>query len=108
MIKTMPFLGVPGSTFRTASTDAAQSVSASVLENAGRTLQGMIISVDSQPVRIAFGVAPTQGASGIGHTIAVTADPIIIHGADLCEDLKFISATASTHGAIHITPLYSV
>ena len=107
MIKTMPFLGVPGSTFRTASTDVAQSVSSSVLEDSGRTLQGMILTADTNPVRVAFAVAPTQGASGIGHTLQVTAAPLYIHGADLCEDLKFISATASTHGGLQITPLYS-
>lgn len=107
MIKTMPFLGVPGSTFRTASTDAAQSVSSSVLEDSGRTLQGMIINCDSNPVRIAFGVAPTQGTTGLGHTLQTSAAPLFIHGADLCEDLKFISATASTAGGLQITPLYS-
>lgn len=107
MIKTMPFLGVPGDSYRVASTDAAQSVSSSVLEDAGRTLQGLILSVDTNPVRIAFSTAPTQGASGIGHTLQKDQDPIILHGANLCEDLQFISATASTHGGLQITPLYS-
>lgn len=107
MIKTMPFHGVPGSTFRTASTDAAQSVSSSVLESAGRTLQGVMLTADTQPVRISFGVAPTQGASGVGHTLQTSAAPLMIFGSDLCEDLQFISATASTPGGLQITPLYS-
>lgn len=107
MIKTMNFMGVPGSTYRTASTDAAQSVSSSVLEDAGRALQALMITCDTNPVRIAFGVAPTQGASGIGHTLQVTADPLFIFGSDLCEDLKFISATNSTAGGLQLTPLYS-
>lgn len=107
MIKTMSFFGVPGDTYRVASTDAAQSVSSSVLEDAGRTLQGLMLTADTNPVRLAFGTAPTQGASGIGHTLQVTAVPLFLFGADLCEDMQFISATASTAGGLQITPLYA-
>ena len=108
MIKTMNFMGVPGPTTRTASTDTAQSISASVITSSGRTMQGMILSVDSQPIRIAFGgTAPTQGATGIGHTLQKDLDPVIIMGADLCDTMQFISATNSTHGGLHITPLYA-
>lgn len=107
MIKTMPFYGVPGDTYRVASTDAAQSVAASVLEDSGRTLQALMLTVDTNSVRIAFGTTPTQGASGVGHTLTTSADPLFIFGADLCEDMKFISATNSTAGGLQITPLYS-
>lgn len=78
MIKTMPFFGVPGDTYRVASTDAAQSVAASVITNAGRTLQGLILSVDTNSVRIAFSTAPTQGTNGIGHTLQKDQDPIVL------------------------------
>jgi len=106
MIKTMPFMGVPGTTYRVASTDAAQTIAASIITSTGRTLQGVILSVDTNPVRIAFGT-PTQGTTGTGHTLQKDQDPIILHGADLCDDLQFISATASTAGGLQITPLYS-
>ena len=108
MIKTMSFHGVPGTSYRVASTDAAQSVSSSVLTSAGRTLQGIMLTVDSNPVRIAFGTAPTQGTTGTGHTLQKDQLPVLLHGADLCEDLQFISATNSTAGGLQITPLYSV
>lgn len=106
MIKVQPFFGVPGSTYRVASTDTAQSIADAVITDAGRTMQGVILSVDTNPVRIAFGT-PTQGATGVGHTLQKDQDPIILHGADLCDDLQFISATNSTAGGLQITPLYS-
>jgi hypothetical protein len=108
MIKTMDFMGVPGSTYRVASTDAAQSIAAAVLEDAGRTMQGMILTVDTNSVRIIFGATPTQGTSGLGHTLTASALPAVFMGADLCEDLQFISAAASSAGGLQITPLYAV
>lgn len=108
MIKTMPFYGVPGDTIRLASTDVSTALAAGVLTNAGRAMQGMIITVDSNSVRIAFNdIAPTQGATGVGHTILKDQAPVVIMGADLCSTMHYISAANGSSGGLQITPLYS-
>ncbi len=107
MLKTMNYMGTPGDTIKLTGGDTAASLSASIITSAGRSMQGMIITVDTYNIRIAFnGISPTQGAGGVGHTLIKDQMPILIMGADLCSTMKYINTTNGQNGYLHLTPLY--
>lgn len=107
MLKVMNYLGTPGDTIKLTSSDTATALSASVITNAGRAMQGMIITVDTNPIKIAFnGVSPVQAATNVGHILAKDSAPLIIQGADLCSTMKYISSTSGNVGYMYLTPLY--
>ena len=98
--------GVPGVTFRMASTDIAQALTPTNLINAaGRRAIAVLITCETQNIRFAFGVTPTEGASGLGHIIYPEGS-FNMASARAAQTFRFISAAAGVHGALLITPFF--
>lgn len=105
-LKMIQFDGSPGVTTTLTSSDTAQSLSAAILTVSGRTCKGMIMTIETNPVRIAFGAAPTQGSTpDLGHVLDV-GSTARFYGEDIASDFQYISANAGNAGYIQLTPLY--
>jgi hypothetical protein len=105
MIQVMSVDGNPGATQTLTSSDTSTAFSSSLLTVAGRAAQGAIITVETNPVKIAFGADPVQGAGNLGHILDVGAF-IRLSGPDLMENFRYISSIGSAHGKLQVTPLY--
>ncbi len=106
-LKMIQFDGTPEETVTLTSSDVAQALSASILSNAGRTCKGMLITVETNPVRIALGGAtPTQGSTpDLGHVLDV-GSTARFYGEMMAAGFKYISANSGNAGYIQLTPLY--
>jgi hypothetical protein len=105
-LKFIQFEGTPDDTLRLVGSDAAQALSSTVLTVAGRTCKGAIITVEDNPIRIAFGGAtPTQGASSLGHLLNV-GDVMRVYGEGMMQDFKYINANNGNNSVMQLTPLY--
>lgn len=105
MIQVIQSDGSPGVSQRLTSTDVAQALSSSILTRVGLACQGFILAVETNPVRIAFGTSPTQGASPVGITLNA-GDSVQLMGEDLVSTFRYISASAGVAGVLQILPLY--
>lgn len=100
----------PTGTYRTTSTNSATGIASSVLKTVGltganRIAEGVLMSVESHSIRIAFGATPTQGPAAVGHVL-YSGQLLAVAGAESLERMKFISAVTGDHAAIQITPFY--
>lgn len=108
MIRTFNMLGRPGDTFKLTSTATAQALAAAVLTDGGRLLCGLMITVDTNDVKIALGGAtPVLGAGGLGHILKKDLPPIYIVGESACSSFMYITAVGTAHGDLQITPYYN-
>lgn len=105
MIQLMSVDGTPDATQTLTSSDTSTSFSASLLTISGRAAQGAIITTETNPIRIAFDTDPTQGASPVGHLLAV-GSYMRLSGEDLMTGFHYISAISGNHGTLQVTPLY--
>jgi hypothetical protein len=106
MSRVFETMGTMGTTTRIASTDTAAGITAGLLSDASsRRACAAVISIDTASIRVAFNATPTQGASGIGHTL-FSGDSWRIVGRENLENLLFISAANGVAGGLQITPEY--
>lgn len=107
MLPVFAMLGEADDTFTLTSTDAAQSLSASVLTVAGKSCKALMLTVETQPVKIAMGGAiPISGAGALGHVIQKDSTPVYIVGTYAVSTFKYISAVGGSAGKIQVTPFY--
>lgn len=108
MIRTFNMLGRPNDTFTLLSTAVAQALAAAKLTDGGRSLCAMIITVDTNDVKVAFGGAvPVLGAGGLGHVLKKDLPPVEIVGESACSSFLYITALGVAHGNLQITPFYT-
>ena len=102
--------GVPGPTIRIAVTDVVAAFPADLYTD-GRTptkgLIGAFITAEDQTIRYAFAVNPTQGANQVGHTITAGSS-IVLDGAAVIRQFRFINDAQQTAGVLQITPFYEI
>jgi hypothetical protein len=100
-------LGEPDDTFVMTSTDAAQALAAAVLTVGGRSCKAVMVTVESNPVKFAFGGAtPVFGAGLLGHVVQKDAAPVFFVGTSMIATLKFVSAATGAAGKVQFTPFY--
>jgi len=89
---------------KVASTNANQALPAAVLTNASRSAVRVVITVEDNTIRYAFGgIIPTQGT--LGHLLTANESLVIGHPASIAS-FRFISDAANTHGNLQITGEY--
>ena len=107
MLRSISIDGVPGATATYTSTDVAQTLPAAVTTIAGRTIVGFLMTVETNPVSIAFGGAiPTQGASPLRHLLSA-GDTLKVSGSQVATTFRYISAGAGNASTLQITPFYT-
>jgi len=107
MLRSIPVDGAPGLTARYTSTDVAQTLPAAVVTVAGKIAVGLDLTVEDNPVRIAFGGAvPSQGATPLGH-LMLAGTSIRVYGSQVISTFRYISANAVTPGILQITVYYT-
>jgi len=102
-------VGSPGVTYSVASTDAAQALAAAklYLDGVDHTTDAdykfravaVHITIDTEPIRIAFGVNPT---TSLGHRYLINSILPLASWADI-TNFKFISAVAGQHATLQVT-----
>lgn len=109
MENVMLFTGVPGTTFRMASTDTAQALPAAYLVNSdGKKATGALITFETNSIRFSYNVTPTGGATGLGHLLTAGSS-YKISSPKALSAFRFLSAAAAgVHGAIVVTPEFEV
>lgn len=100
-------MGTMGVTTRVASSDTAAAFAAGLLlsSTGSRVATAATISVETNNVRVAFNVTPTQGSTGVGH-LMYPGDSWRIVGRENLDQFKFISAANGVAGAIVVTMEY--
>lgn len=95
--------GTPSTTFRMASTNAAQRLTAANLVTAaGKRCKRAVVAVETNSVRVAWGTDPTQGAGSVGVTLN-NGDVLTLESPAAVEGLRFISAVSGTHGVLQVS-----
>lgn len=94
--------GVPSATFRMASTNTAQALTAAKLVSEGIRAKRVVIAVETNSVRVAWSATPTQGATSLGVTLN-NGDVLTLESPAAAERLLFLSAVADTHGVLQIS-----
>jgi len=98
----------PTETYRHVATDASQGLTASKLIDTGSSphpnrVKQALITVETYAVRVAFGgTTPTQGASGVGHSLEVN-DSISLDSWDAISSFRFINETNGEAGVLQVT-----
>lgn len=73
--------------------DIPQGFNPALLVNADNVqASSAFITVETYPIRYAFGIAPTQGVNGLGHVLAA-GQSIILDNPDDILNFQFINAT---------------
>ena len=108
MIRTFNMLGRPNDSFQLTSTAVAQALAAAKLTDGGRNLCAMMITVETNDVKVALGGAtPILGAAGLGHVLKKDLPPEYIVGESACSSFMYITAVGVAHGVLQITPFYT-
>jgi hypothetical protein len=96
--------GSMGPTFVLTSTDTATGLAANKLTDAnGRVMCAATFVCETNPIRIAVEVDPTQ--AGLGWKLN-DKDVVRIIGRENLKDFKFISAANGVHGKLQVLPEY--
>jgi len=96
--------GAPGPTTRLAASDTAQSLPSNVITKDGKDAVAVLITCEENDIRFALGgVTPTQGASAVGHVLAV-GESIRLASPEAVTTFKFINKTNGQNGVIQVTP----
>lgn len=102
--------GVPGPTIRIVVTDGVGAFSPALYTDGRTPVKGLIgayITAESNTVRYAFAVNPTQGANQVGHVIVAGAN-IVLDGAAVIREFRFINDAQQSAGVLQITPFYEI
>lgn len=103
MPTTILFEGTPSETFSMAVGDVAAGIPAEKLESLGRRVKSGIVTVEDQPVRIAFGGAvPTSGPDGVGH-YQVAGSSIELRNYAAVSTFRVINYLAGNDASLRIT-----
>ena len=100
--------GQPQITYQVNSTNTAQIIAVAKQYVLGsnkneKPCHGASITVETNDIRYAFGVAPTQsGGLGLGH-LAGDGDVIKLNSYKAVRDFQFISNVAGAHAMLTIT-----
>lgn len=102
----------PGTPFQMTSSDVAQSLATSVVENtANREIMGCVITVEDFNLRVTVGgdgyVPTTDATTKIGDKVNAGGSIKLENFGD-CENFRFISAVAGSYALLQITPYYAV
>jgi hypothetical protein len=107
MLRIVQIDGRPGDTARYVCSDTATPLPAAVLTNSGAECLGLLITVESYAVRIAFNnIHPTQGVAAIGHVLNA-GDVLRVFGNDLASTFHYINANNAQNAVLQITPYYT-
>lgn len=99
--------GVPGTTTRIAVTDAAQQFADAVRVQNGTPAGLVIVTVEEENMRYAYGVDPTQGANPVGH-IHYPGDEIELKGGQVIRNFRFINEVNMTDSFLMVTAYFEV
>ena len=95
--------GTPGDTTRVVSSDTAASLATAITQSNSKKAKFAMISIEIASVRFTFnGVTPVQGASAIGHKVAV-GSVLHLESQKAIEEMKYISGDAGGAGVFQIT-----
>jgi hypothetical protein len=95
--------GTPSATFRLASTNDVQRLTAAKLVTAGgKRSKRAVVAVETNSVRVAWGTDPTQGAGSVGVTLN-NGDVLTLESPAAVEGMRFLSAVAGTHGVLQVS-----
>lgn len=95
--------GTPSTTFRMASTNAVQRLTAAKLvTEAGKRCTRAVVAVETNSVRVSWGADPTQGAGSLGVTLN-SGDVLTLESPAAVEGMRFLSAAAGTHGVLQVS-----
>ena len=104
--------GRPGATIRfdvpdtSAATTFADMSALSALDSFGMPLCGMLVQVETNPIRVCFGgTVPTQVAPKMGHRI-VQDQTWQVGSLQGCKSLQLVNDAASAAAVLQITPFY--
>ena len=105
MKATMSMDGATDATEKVSSTNTAQLLITALAASLdpGRSIQGALVTVETNDIRFAFGVAPTT--AGMGH-ILTAGQSIMLRGGQSVRKFQFVSKTADSAGVVHITVYY--
>lgn len=103
-------LGMPGETQRATSSDVSQRIGAvvtlSLSSDTTKRCTGILITVETEDIRLAFNVNAVQTAgSEIGHPIAVGGS-YFISGGHEASNAYFINSTNGSNAMIQFTPYF--
>jgi len=109
-------MGEAGDTFRVAADDTSNSLvddgglvmlgTAPTSRGGQRVVQAVLITCESNPIRIAFSTDADQtGSAEVGHELAVGAS-ILVSNPKNIRSLRYINKTNGSNGVMQITPFY--
>lgn len=78
-----------------------QSITSYVAQSSGKNVVGVLITVETNPIRFSWGTAPTQ--AGVGHPLEVGASLKLTNHKQII-DFRFINKTNGSNAVINITP----
>jgi len=110
-------MGEAGDTFRVAADDTSNALvaddgltmlgTAPSTRGGQRVVQSILITCESNPIRIAFSIAAVQtGSAEVGHELAIGAS-IFISNSKNIRSLRYINKTNGSNGVMQITPFYA-
>ena len=102
---TATFEGIPGITTRVVASDVVQYLAAAIYTLNSSPAKSVIISCETQQLRYAFEVDPTQGAAGLGHILYV-GQTIELNSGRLIREFRFINAANAVDGFMQVTALF--
>lgn len=101
----IPDGGHAGATFKQDGADAAASITTANLVDGTAYCQGILVSANTQNLRIAFGgTSPDQ--TNVGHLLSASQPPIYIRSWGVAKTLKFINAANGVQGFLQVTPIF--
>jgi len=102
--------GIPGVTQRIASSDTSQRLSTiatlTLTADTTKTCTGVLITVETNPIRIAFSTAAVQTVgSEVGHPVG-SGSSYFISGGNEAINAYFINQTNGSNGILQVTPYF--
>ena len=97
----------PGTTVTVMSDNTANYLKADALmlrQVSGKNAVAILITCETNNVRIAWGADPTSAA--LGHVMVKDTEGILIENLAVADDLRYQSATDGSAGRLNITPFY--
>ena len=98
-------MGTIGVSTKLTSTNTAQALPSTLLVDptSGRDIAAATLVFETNDIRIAFNVDPTQAGLGVNME---DGDSYRIVGTENLKSFKFISAVNNVHGSVQVVPEY--
>lgn len=98
--------GTAGATVKVTVTDTKASISDAVRLSGGKPAVCVLINVETNGIRFAFGgTSPTQGAGATGH-LASAGQALEISGGGSVKNFQYINAINASVAVLQITPYF--